>query len=81
MDSEDEDGQEGEGDDEGDVDSDDELLAGLDADPEVFNPTNFFLLLVVSLDTYLDRCAGVDAAVAVAVADAAASSRCFCLLC
>ena len=38
VDSEDEDGQEG-GDDEGDVDSDDELLAGLDADPEVrFDP-------------------------------------------
>lgn len=35
MDSEDEDGQEEEGGDEGDVDSDDELLAGLDADPEV----------------------------------------------
>eukprot|EP00752_Nemacystus_decipiens_P012718 g11269.t1 len=35
VESEDEDGQDGEGDDEGDVDSDDELLAGLDADPEI----------------------------------------------
>lgn len=48
MDSEDEDGQEGD-DDEGDVDSDDELLAGLDADPEVGRCVRNLSLLLVDV--------------------------------
>lgn len=58
VDSDGEDDEDGE-EDEGDVDSDDELLAGLDADPEVVN--TLLLLLLLSIDVSV----GVDGAVSV----------------